>query len=391
MPNLIDSNGIQIETYSQIVNDILNGTSLAPGLYTIYGSNINVAQNSPDGQFVNIFALSKQDMLNLCVSIYNSFNPDFAVGTSLDAIAQISGLTRSKGTYTQVAVTLVTSQNLNLSGLDTSTPYTISDSNGNLAFLITSTSLTASSFSLNFQAANIGAVTFAQNTLTVPVTIIPGVVSVNNPSLPFQNGVNQETDSNFRLRRQASTAFPAQGPLQALFAGLNATSGVNQAVVYENTSSITDLNGIPGHGIWVITDGGLSTLIGNTIYIYRSLGVPMLGSITVMVPQIDGSNFAVSYDSAVNQNLWVKATLSSLNGTAIDRTAIAAQLVQNYLFKIYQVADISTLDQQIRNINPNVVCSNLGVSAEGTNYFALLYPTLKKNKWFLTTGNITLL
>ncbi len=69
MANTIDANGITIETYAETVSNIVNGTSSAPGLTQIYGTDINVASNSPDGQMVNIFALSKQDILNLCIRI----------------------------------------------------------------------------------------------------------------------------------------------------------------------------------------------------------------------------------------------------------------------------------------------------------------------------------
>lgn len=390
MPNQITAAGIEIETYAQIVSNIVNGTSSTPGLIQIYGSDINVASNSPDGQMVNIYALSKQDMLNLCVSIYDSMDPDQAVGTALDRIAQIAGIARKPGTYTEVVVNVIVSTNLNLNGLDTSTPYTIQDANGNLFNLIVSASLTTGTNSLNFRSSAIGFIQVLANTLTTPVTIVGGVSSVNNPSTPYQVGANQETDANFRLRRQASTAFPAQGPLKALYAGLNSLTGVAQAVVYENTTNAVDADGIPAHGIWVVTDGGTAAQIGNTIYVYRNLGVPMKGSQTYVVTQIDGPTITMKYDNVVDENLYLEATLVSLTGSAIDRTAIKAALVANYLFGINQPADVSTLNQQIRAINPDVVCSGLGVSNDGASWVNLLSPISKQNKFVLAVGRITL-
>lgn len=390
MSNQITAAGIQIETFEEIVSNIINGTSNTPGLIPIYGADINLASNSPDGQMVNIYALSKVDLLNLCVAIYNSMDPDQAVGTALDRIAQISGLTRKPGTYTRVAINVVTNQSVNLNGLDTSTPFTIQDSTGNLFYLINSVSLSSGTTSLNFQSAAIGFIQVLANTLTTPVTIVAGVVSVNNPAVPFQNGTNQETDANFRLRRQASTAFPAQSSLKALFSGLNSLVGVTEAAVYENTTNAVDADGLPAHGIWVVMDGGTNSEIGETIYTYRNLGIPMKGTQTYVVTQIDGSSITMKYDNVVTEDLYLQATLVSLSGSAIDRPAIKAALVANYILGIYETADVSTLNQQIRAINPDVVCSGLGVSDDGISWVNLLSPSSKQNKFVLSTARITL-
>ena len=390
MPNQIDANGIQIETYTQVVSDIINGNSSASGLTQIYGPTINIASNSPDGQMVNIFALAELDNLQFAVSIYNSFDPDQAVGVALDAISQIAGLTRKAGTYTQVVIQVVTSTNLSLTGQDTLTPYTVQDASGNQFQLITSASLTTGTNNLNFQAVNLGNVQVLANTITVPVSIVAGITSVNNSAVPYQIGQNGETDANFRIRRQYSTANPAQGELQALLAGLNAINGITQAVVYENTTNSTNADSVPAHNIWVIADGGSAEDIGAAIYNYRPLGIGMYGASSYVITQVDGSTITISYDTVVTQNLYLEATLVSINGSAIDRTAIKAALVQNYIFTIYQSADISTLDAQIRAINPNVVCSSLGVSADGSTWVNLLSPTAKKNKFVLSTARITL-
>lgn len=389
--NEVTANGISIESFQDVLSNIINGTDDTPGLLQIYGSDINVASNTPDGQMINIYALSKIDILNLSVAIYDSFDPDQAVGIALDSIAQISGLTRHAGTYTEVAVTVTVSANLNLTGLDTTTPFTIQDANGNLFSLIDSASLTTGANVLNFRSANIGFIQILANTLTTPVTIVSGVTTVNNATTPYQVGSNQETDSNFRLRRQASTAFPAQGPLQALFAGLNSLTGVAQSVVYENNTNAVDADGIPAHGIWVIMDGGVAADIAETIYKYRNLGVPMAGAESEIVTQIDASTITINYDNVINQILYVRFHLTSLDGSSIDTDAIKEGLEDNYLLKIFEKADITTLDAKIRAINPKVVVSSLGVSTDGAYYTTIVTPATKKKKFVLTQAHISII
>jgi Baseplate J-like protein len=387
--NVITASGIQIESFAQIVNDIQNGTSSAPGFFQIYGPSINISSNSPDGQMINIFAVSKQNMLNLCVQIYNSFDPDQALGIALDNVSQYCGITRKGGLYTQVVVTVTVSQNLNLSGQDTSTPYTVQDGNGNQYQLITSASLTTGANNLNFQAVDIGFIQVQPNTITTAVTIIAGVTSINNGSTPYQIGTNQETDANFRLRRQASVSTPAQASIDGLYGALNDLPNMSDAEVYENDTSST-VNGIPAHGIWVVVNGGTPVQIAQLIYNYRCMGTPMKGSQSYVITQADGTNVTMYWDNVVLQNLYVTAFLQTLDGSSINISAITASLVLDWLFTLNQSADITTLSNYLRSINPELVCSALGVSTDGIHFYNVVTPSSQQNQFVLLAANINL-
>ena len=238
--NAITANGISIQTQTDILNSIINGTSQVPGLIQIYGSGINVNSNSPDGQLINIFALSKVDIEQLCVNVYNSFDPDQAVGSALDAVSQYCGITRLGGSYTTVNIVVTTSQTLTLPGIDTSTPYTIQDNIGNLYTLVSSANLSIGANTLLFQAVNIGFIQAVPNTITVPVSVVQGVVSVNNPNNAVTTGVNQETDAQLRIRRQNSVALASQGNYAGMIAALYSIPGVIQALIHENVTNTTD-------------------------------------------------------------------------------------------------------------------------------------------------------
>lgn len=391
--NIIDASGIQIQTYSDVVNDIINGTPIVPGLVSIYGSDINVDSNTPDGQWINIFALSKIDIENLCVSIYNSFDPNQAVGVALDSLCQLnsSSLLRKGGILTQVVVTVNVTGTFTLNGLDTSSPYTISDANGNLFNLISSTSVTTGNNNLNFQAAQIGFIQILANTLTVQVSIIAGVNSVNNPSTPYQIGSNQETDSQLRIRRSASTAIPAQGFNQSLYGGLNQIEGLTQAVIYENDTGSINADSVPGHSIWVIVNGGSDADVADTIYTYRNAGCGMYGSSTVPVTQVDGTMFNISFTRAVDQNLFIDLTVTSLSGGSVDATALKNALAQQYVLDINEIADITSITALIKSINPDILVQSAGVCATSMGSFVdSLLPTFKYNIWTVIAANITI-
>lgn len=382
--NLIDLYGIQTKTLPDII------ASLTTAFQTIYGADVNLASNSPDGQLLNQIALMCLDHANLVTQDYSSKDPDQAVGVALDGVSQLCGLTRRGGTYTVVNVVVTVDRAVNLTGIGSTSPFTISDATGNLFQLISNASLTTGANTLAFQAVNIGDVQISLNTLITITTPILGVLSVNNPAAPTTQGVDQETDAAFRLRRQAAVALPAGSALDGLIGGLQTVTGLTQAVVRENTGASTDGDGIPGHGIWVITDGGATLDIANMIYKYRPLGVPMAGAVTQAITQADGTTITMSFDTAVTQNLYIAFTATSKSGGSLDTAAIKAYLAANLSYGIYEIADVSTIIKAVYDFNPDAVVSLAGVSNTAGSYATTKLPAAKKNKWVVLAANIAI-
>src|SRR5208283_4347750 len=110
-------------------------------------------------------------------------NPQNAIGNVLAQRVAINGIMPLAGTYTVTPITIVTSTSVNLYGLDqTAQPvYTSADSSGNQWQLMTTQlGVAAGTNVFNFQAAIPGATITIPNTITVQVTIVLGVTSVNN-------------------------------------------------------------------------------------------------------------------------------------------------------------------------------------------------------------------
>ena len=78
MTNTIDKTGITTDSLAEIV------TGLNEDYREIYGSDIIIESNTPDGQKINIEAQLIKDMLDLIVATFNSFDPDQATGKALD-------------------------------------------------------------------------------------------------------------------------------------------------------------------------------------------------------------------------------------------------------------------------------------------------------------------
>ena len=237
MSNEINANGIEIETLQETLEAIIEGTADVPGLKDIYGADINTDSDTPDGQMINIYALAKQDILNLIVQNYNAKDPDQAIGVALDYLLALCGITRREGTYTQVYVNITVDRSVTLNGLDTDSPYTVADSSGTQFQLVSTANLSAGTTNLLFQASDIGAVQVLANSITVPVSIILGVTAINNPAVASTQGIDEETDADLRIRRQQSVSLPARGYRGSLLAGLLNIDGVTSAQVIENDTA----------------------------------------------------------------------------------------------------------------------------------------------------------
>jgi len=370
MPNSIGPTGLEVKTRAELIAEM---TTAFEG---IYGTDINLDSDSPDGQMMGIFVQSVLDLEDLLVQIYNMFDPDNAVGVVLDQRVAINGIQRQAGTFTVTPVTIVTSQACNLYGLDQTVQpiYTVQDNAGN-KWLLEDTLLIggAGSQVANFRAELPGANLTIPNTITIAVTIVLGVVSVNNPTLYTTLGLNEESDAALKVRRQKSVSLASQGYLAGLLAALENINGVASAFVYENVTDSVDSDGVPGHSIWVIVSGTATDAeIANAIYTKRNAGCGMKGSATYTITQVDGSPFVVLWDTVLSENLFIVFTATSIDGADVpDIAAIRAGLPSAFVPGVNEEVNINALATQVQILDPNTLVTNAGFSDARTQTFAL--------------------
>ena len=386
MSNFVDSTGLNIESLTTIV------TQLEDGFKAIYGTDINIDANSPDGQIINLFAQAKADLLECVAQVYASFDPDQASGAVLDQRLSINGIKRRGATFTRVNVIVTTDRVLTLQGKDTSsTPFTIADGSGTQFVLEQTATLTTGANTLIFSAANAGAVQTLLNTLTTIVTITLGVLTVNNPASPVAQGVDEETDTEVKIRRRQSIALPALGALDATQAALFAVDGVTDAIVYENVGTTTDANGIPAHSIWAIIDGGTDADLASAIYSKRNAGCGMKGTETISITQANGVPFVVKFDRPVYENLFIALTITSkdVNHT-IDDDYLKNEIFEQIILKIYEPADYTAIVKLVKELDPLAVVTAGGVSKTAGSYVGFIYPTTIQNRFLLSTTRIAI-
>lgn len=388
MPNIIDANGIQIATQEELV------LQYVADMQAIYGPDINLDPDSPDGQMMMIYIQSALDVEDLIVQTFNSFDPDLAIGNTLDQRVAINGIQRQAGTYSVTNITVVTSQALNIFGLDQDIQdvFTVSDNEGNRWLLQTTQNIAnAGTFVYSFRAEDPGQVYTIPNTINIPVTVVLGVTSVNNPTTYTTLGINEESDYELRIRRQQSVQMSSQGYLAGLYAALENITGITGVKIVENNTDATDSNGVPSHSIWVIVEGVADPEeIAMAIYQHRNAGCGMFGDVMFLVTQIDQTEFPIYWDYVSTEEIFAKFTATSLDGVnPPNLEAILDQLPTLFNPGIDQQVNINSLAELIRSIDPNTLVTDSGFALTYSgNYYATLSPTERSNKFVLPEENI---
>lgn len=391
MPDTFDENGLQVKTLTELSDE------LKTSLRGVYGEDINLDSNSPDGQVVGIVSQEGVDLREQLLNVNAGFDPDQAEGITLDQRVGLIGIKRGAGTFTLVPVSITTTKALTLVGLDDqagvvnpSVPnlYTVKDDAGNQWWLLATQSPSAAgTYSYSFQAATIGAVEVTPNTITTPVTVVDGVSTVNNPLGATQAGVDEESDQDLRIRFHTSQSLAASGFLDTLVAALRQVSGVVSAIVSENYTGVTDADGTPAHSIWAIVEGGASAAIAQTIYAKRSGGCGMRGAVTYDIPIANGDTFTAKWDVPVEVPIYLQFALD-LPGGAIDPLSIKTAIVANISWLVGADAVGSTITAFILSLNPAYRVSGMGLSDDDLTFVETLLSTSPENRFVMDISRI---
>lgn len=247
MPNLLDANGLQVASFAEIV------AALTASLQAVYGEDINVEPNSPDGQNIAIFAQAVEDMLETLLDTYNIFFVEAAYGVMLDQLVALNGLVRNPGSFTEVYVQVTVTQALTLPGQDATTPFTVADDAGNQYQLAESTIFGAAAVAtLLFRAVLLGRVEVLPNTIDNIITTTIGVTAVDNPSFtvttpgtitaasPIVTGIADTTGMTRGMNLDTATAlFPAGTKVLTVDSATQITADQNATGGSPTTENIT--------------------------------------------------------------------------------------------------------------------------------------------------------
>lgn len=263
----ITSDGITAPSYDEILDYFQTKAR------SIFGSDINLDADTQDGQLIAIFTAALHDVNSQAIATYNAFGPKTAIGPALDNAVALNGLKRQQATASQVDLRLIGQAGTiitNGAALDTfENRWLLPDE----VIIPVSGEITVTATAE--EAGAIEAVPGSINRIATPTL---GWQSVTNPSAATV-GVAVETDTVLRERQARSTALPSISLWEGIISSLLNIPGVVRVSGVKNDTNVPDDNGIPGHTIAMIVDGGQVSEIGETIFLKKAEGTGTYGDV----------------------------------------------------------------------------------------------------------------
>lgn len=284
-----DNNGLQVDTFRDIFH------SLSDAYKGIYGQDIDLDQESPDGQRVAIEAQARTDIEAALQWLYSQMDPDFNTGDMQQIIAKLHGLYLRPGSRSQRDLKVTTDRPVLLySG------YKIRDQANQVWFVRQGITVPAGTTTVTFFAQNFGKVTGLISDTFTQLTPELGILSIISDTAVVV-GRDEETPEQFRQRRNRSLENPATGSTGAIFAKVAQLAGVTDLNIDENDTKFDDPDtGIPANSIWLVVEGGAVSEITEVMVKQKGGGTGTKGGVTgryvESLVRPDGSILQIAHD-----------------------------------------------------------------------------------------------
>jgi uncharacterized phage protein gp47/JayE len=324
MPDQLTSTGLTIKTLDERTDDIISD------MHANISPNIDFSVSQADGQIVRILSEKIQQVAELVQEVHTAFDPNQATGNLLSMLCTLTGSSRRAATKGTVTLTL---------NLDAATTvlagalFQVSGEPDNRwATDVDVTSVGAGNYNVAATAQNAGAIQALAATITVIVNPQAGLNSCTN-SADAQVGLDEETDTELRLRREQEVFLPGSADITAIQAQLSDIDEIISVVVYENTS-IQSLLGMPPKSIQaIIWDGSPPAAdnaeIAETLFEQTSAGIQKYGTTVVTHTDTEGNDHQIGFTRATVVYILCDITLTA--GTDYVGDAVVQTTINTYI------------------------------------------------------------
>lgn len=263
----VNESGITAPTYEEVL------TYFQGKAREIFGSDVNLDADTQDGQMIAIFALALSDVNAQAIAVYNAFNPNTAQGVALDSAVKTNGLTRHDSTPSQVDLTLTGQVGTVIVG-----GYALDVSRRKWFLPETVVIPTGGEITVSATCEEDGDIDAAAGTINQIGTPTLGWHTVTNAQAAVP-GAAVETDIELRARQAQSTALPSVSLWEGIIASVRAIDGVLRVSGIKNDEDAATPEGVPGHSIALIVDGGDAQEIGRVIFFKKGEGTGTYGTV----------------------------------------------------------------------------------------------------------------
>jgi uncharacterized phage protein gp47/JayE len=327
----IDDSGLHLPTYSDILED------LKDKYREIYGQDAYLEDDSQDGQLLSIFALKTYDTMQLLQIVYNNHSPKTAVGSGLSQLVKLNGIARKAASYSSCVLTLTgTAGTVIAKGVAEDEGGTLWDLPANITIPL-SGEIEATAI-----CEDIGAIEAPVGYINKISTPQKGWIAVTN-EVPAVVGAPVETDAELRQRQSISTALPGQNMLDSTIAAIKAIEGVTRCRVYDNDTNVIDANGIPGHSIAAVVEGGTDAEVAEAIYLRKGPGGGTHGDMSATFVNGDGLPNVIRFYRPTYTSIDVNVEIRAGAGYSSEIAATIQANIEAYLESLDIGTDVAAI------------------------------------------------
>lgn len=279
----IDTTGVHIPLFEDVQTFFINS------FQTIYGADIYLGNDSQDGQLIGVFSQAYYDLCVFAVTVFNSFSPTSAQGTSLSRLVKINGIARLVASPSQVILLIGGTP-----GTEIINGYATDDNNNQWNFPAVVIIPISTQVSIDATCSVAGAVQAGPGSITGRGTPTRGWNSVTNIAAAIP-GAPVETDPNLRIRQTESVAMPSQSIMDGMRGLVAAVPGVVASRGYENDTGSVDANGQPNHSVYFVVEGGDPVAVATAINLKKTTGAPTTGDTKVVIADAYGNPKTIWY------------------------------------------------------------------------------------------------
>ena len=291
----------------------------------IFGSDIVITPDSQDGQMISIFAQALADVNAQAVVVYSAFNPSTAKGVALDTAVKTNGLTRHTATHSTADLRLV-----GQAGTTIRNGVAI-DTNGNRWMLSETVVIPVEGeITVTATAESSGDIVATAGAINRIGTATLGWQTVTNPSDAVV-GSAQETDDELRTRQSKSTSLPSMSLWEGIIAAVLDLPGVRRLSGICNNDDSPTSEGVPGHTIALIVDGGEVAEIAETTYLKGGEGTGTYGSVSYPLMDKYGFPHTVRFSRPTSVAIKAKVTIKPSATYLSDVATEIKQRIADYI------------------------------------------------------------
>lgn len=347
---------IVVKSLEQIIADI------TARFVAAYGTDLDTSPTTPDGQLISNISESFYQLYQLLQAVYDASKALECQGDAMDDLYFLNNILRKQGTRSLCHNAILTGTN----GTVIPAGSQANSTSGNVFFSAFDVTISGTTATVDFVAADIGPIKCAAGQLNVISTPVTGWTAINNPTDAII-GQDVELDAVYRGRFLGLIGQYSMGYVGTIKALILAVIGVNDAYVYNNDTSAI------GPSPWLTPAGSLAILVDySDSTIENAIAQAIFGGkppvalatitggtlVTKTITDASGHGQTINFYRAVKTDVYIKIILTQTSQTGTDIEAQIKTIISNYiniaakigrpLIYTKVVGTVSNLDERIQ-------------------------------------------